>query len=555
METNDDVKAEKASEAAESSSLLSLPSGAQLKTQAEARLALHAAGHSVSEIADADVQNVGKRARKRLERIQRQKDKKMEKKAVKREERRKQLEADPSSLHPRSRPSELDPEVAEAHRLRNQQRKAESRKQFFEDAAAGPTVVIDMSEPWELAMTVQERSSLAQQCMFSYGSNKRTVKPARLLVTGLPQGGIVDRALHKHCRVDGWLAFEFSHKPLEEHLPSLRASGSGLPSPAQTTTMTTTSSSFSSPDTTATATLVASEESLAELEEGSGGGSSSSSAATEPRVEEDGVVGSAEASTAATTTAVPTPSSIISKPAEVVYLTADTEDELDEVPWDGSVVYVLGAIVDRNRMTRATAIKAKQLGVRAVKLPVERYCPNMAATKVLTVNHCVELLQRRGAGESWASAFARTLPERKEAKGKEAKVVPNATDAATAARAAAGGGDGAAAATAAAAAAVGDYAGASTSPAAGAIAAVKSTDDSEGSSSIEPKQAVEAEVEPQLTGEAVKGAAASRSNPKKRPLLPDSSITGETGMVGRRQRVFIDDEGADPTFRRDMRYL
>jgi hypothetical protein len=33
---------------------------------------------------------------------------------------------------------------------------------------------------------------------------------------------------------------------------------------------------------------------------------------------------------------------------------------------------------------------------------------------VLTVNHCLELLQRRGCGESWESAFENTLPVRKD---------------------------------------------------------------------------------------------------------------------------------------------
>jgi hypothetical protein len=35
--------------------------------------------------------------------------------------------------------------------------------------------------------------------------------------------------------------------------------------------------------------------------------------------------------------------------------------------------------------------------------------------KVLTCNHVVELLQRRGAGESWADALAHTMPGRKDA--------------------------------------------------------------------------------------------------------------------------------------------
>lgn len=36
---------------------------------------------------------------------------------------------------------------------------------------------------------------------------------------------------------------------------------------------------------------------------------------------------------------------VISSGAEILYLTADAEDELDEIVWDTSVVYVIGAIV------------------------------------------------------------------------------------------------------------------------------------------------------------------------------------------------------------------
>lgn len=38
---------------------------------------------------------------------------------------------------------------------------------------------------------------------------------------------------------------------------------------------------------------------------------------------------------------------------DIFYLTADTDNVLEEVPWNDHTVYVIGAIVDRNRMTRA----------------------------------------------------------------------------------------------------------------------------------------------------------------------------------------------------------
>jgi hypothetical protein len=48
-----------------------------------------------------------------------------------------------------------------------------------------------MTEEWEVAMTIAERSSLAQQLMYSYGFNRRSIKPARLLVNACPRKIII----------------------------------------------------------------------------------------------------------------------------------------------------------------------------------------------------------------------------------------------------------------------------------------------------------------------------------------------------------------------------
>ena len=74
-----------------------------------------------------------------------------------------------------------------------------------------------MSDEWELAMKVSERSSLAQQVMYSYGFNKRAKRPARLLVSGMPKDGLVDRHLSKHKGLDGWLSFAISNQLPVQH--------------------------------------------------------------------------------------------------------------------------------------------------------------------------------------------------------------------------------------------------------------------------------------------------------------------------------------------------
>ena len=75
---------------------------------------------------------------------------------------------------------------------------------------------------------------------------------------------------------------------------------------------------------------------------------------------------------------------------------------------------MLGAIVDRNRLQRAAANKAEALKLRTVRLPLDKHL-TMDKTKVLTVNHCLDLLTRVGHGEKWGEALQRTLPSRKNA--------------------------------------------------------------------------------------------------------------------------------------------
>lgn len=331
---------------------------------------------TVAETAEVELANLGKRAQRRLARIQKQKERKVEKKEAAREAKKRKIEADPTCVEARraAAAAAKDPVEAEASKLRNAERRAAAREEFRAAAAEGPAIVFDLSDEWELAMTMAERASLSQQIMYTYGFNKRCIRPARLGVTGLPVNGMVERHLRKHKSVDQWHAFELSHASLADHLPSLRANGDFLRSP---------------PDAAAAAS-------------GAGG-----SAATGGAGAAAGAYSSSEGGGDA---AVATEAA-----GDVIYLTADAEEELDEVRWDSKVTYVIGAIVDRNRMTRAARIRADALGIRPMRLPVAKFVA-MDKTPVLTVNHCVELLARRGAGcEPWPEAFARTLPGRKDA--------------------------------------------------------------------------------------------------------------------------------------------
>jgi tRNA (guanine9-N1)-methyltransferase len=95
----------------------------------------------------------------------------------------------------------------------------------------------------------------------------------------------------------------------------------------------------------------------------------------------------------------------------IVYLTHDADDVLEQLRDDR--VYVIGGIVDRNRLKGATLEKARKLGVATARLNLDTSVHIEHGTPVLTVNHCVEILQLAASGLSWQEAYLKVLPPRK----------------------------------------------------------------------------------------------------------------------------------------------
>ena len=71
-------------------------------------------------------------------------------------------------------------------------------------------------------------------------------------------------------------------------------------------------------------------------------------------------------------------------PADLVYLTADCEETVQEL--DPTKIYIIGGIVDRNRHKNITANKAKEQGIPCARLPIGEYL-KMCTSQVLTCNH------------------------------------------------------------------------------------------------------------------------------------------------------------------------
>lgn len=97
---------------------------------------------------------------------------------------------------------------------------------------------------------------------------------------------------------------------------------------------------------------------------------------------------------------------------DAVYLTADSEDVLSSEEINNSSILIIGGIVDRNRHKDATLNKANALGFRTAKLPIGEFMP-LKSSKVLTVNHVVQILVDVHANDDWRGALDRVIPGRK----------------------------------------------------------------------------------------------------------------------------------------------
>lgn len=98
---------------------------------------------------------------------------------------------------------------------------------------------------------------------------------------------------------------------------------------------------------------------------------------------------------------------------QLVYLSSDAEENIDTL--DVNCAYIIGGIVDRNKLKGITYKKAIEQGIRTAKLPIkENY--ELSATHILTVNHVFSILLNYGKEKDWKKAMEVVLPLRKGAK-------------------------------------------------------------------------------------------------------------------------------------------
>lgn len=97
--------------------------------------------------------------------------------------------------------------------------------------------------------------------------------------------------------------------------------------------------------------------------------------------------------------------------SKYVYLTADTDNELDKL--EEGYTYILGGIVDKNRHKQLCLKKAQKLGLKVARLPIGKYI-QMNSRHVLATSHVYEIMcMCFEYGHDWEKAFNAVLPPRK----------------------------------------------------------------------------------------------------------------------------------------------
>lgn len=316
-------------------------------------------------LAKQELRQVAKLAKK-----EREKEKKRELAAARRADReQRKQEVGSKDDSPRS-----NDDPAAVSRLTKEKRDV-LKASYLDAVRRGITIIIDCS--WEDKHTESTLKSLTQQIMYCYGCNRRHTNPAQLHLTGL--GPRMRDQLTKML-YSNWTAVQSSEMDYTafEQFYIDDKSDSKLSDAGNLKVTPALSVSTVKPQQDATETV---------------------QSPTEP----------AEVTTSTTTSTVPLAPSP-SERKQLVYLTSDAEETIEQL--DTNTAYIIGGIVDRNRHKGATFQKAQEQGVRTAKLPIKENF-ELSATHVLTVNHVFEILLNFHACGCWRTAIERVLPKRK----------------------------------------------------------------------------------------------------------------------------------------------
>ncbi|KAH3898755.1 related to tRNA (guanine(9)-N1)-methyltransferase [Saccharomycodes ludwigii] len=95
----------------------------------------------------------------------------------------------------------------------------------------------------------------------------------------------------------------------------------------------------------------------------------------------------------------------------LIYLSADTDEALEKL--EPGCTYIVGGIVDKNRHKLLCYNKAKELGIKTKRLPIDEYI-KISGRRVLTTTHVIQLMLKCFEKDGdWKAAFEEVIPSRK----------------------------------------------------------------------------------------------------------------------------------------------
>ncbi|KYR00297.1 putative RNaseIII [Tieghemostelium lacteum] len=95
---------------------------------------------------------------------------------------------------------------------------------------------------------------------------------------------------------------------------------------------------------------------------------------------------------------------------DLVYLSSDSPNVITTL--DPSKIYIIGGLVDHNRLKGLTYNKATTQGIYTAKLPISEFI-QLQSRKVLAVNHVFDILSHYTECNDWKKAFETVIPLRK----------------------------------------------------------------------------------------------------------------------------------------------
>ncbi|KRX08075.1 hypothetical protein PPERSA_10437 [Pseudocohnilembus persalinus] len=95
---------------------------------------------------------------------------------------------------------------------------------------------------------------------------------------------------------------------------------------------------------------------------------------------------------------------------QIIYLSGDVDIDMDV--YEPEKIYIIGGLVEHNRLTNLTKNYAEKNGITARRLPLSRYL-DLKACSLLNINHVFQILLMLHNGASMQKAIVSSVPQRK----------------------------------------------------------------------------------------------------------------------------------------------